>query len=1011
MKVSAKVNNQIKRKQTLLAAAISLSLAIQVPGVMSLGLGAAQVKSQIGEPLLAEIPILDAKSHYDVNEILIRQVRGKLAQQLGFELAADSVGYFLKVVDRDGKLYLLVRSRRVMSEPFVSVLVELEWPNGKLYRDYNLLLDLAPIPVRAAVTSPNTSRSSMRVESPATESPRSESKTATARSRSNFQPVRQSAPTPAQTTGWRVGGGDTLSQIAQKIRPDDQIKLTAVVEAIFRLNPDAFAGGNINRMQGGSLLTLPSPNDFASMPRWDGRPGVAQAAKGLVSRNASNASTELDPAEDRVPTSSVTSAAPDQASQVVQGQYQEAGLSSSAKTPSSVNEKSAGSSSPRAIKPLDAYTVQSGDTLSQVAQRLRRDPSVKLQDMMQLLFAHNPKAFANGDINELQLGASLQVPPHGNARSVTRATIKQEPDEIPVVDQNLIINDKTQDSQQTEDSSAQELVALGAETAAVVSREEGTDARLTLSAQSNLSESSLNDDSSAKEILSQIDAVAELVDKVNRENQSIRQRIERIEHSEQLALLERLLQLQTRQIQNLREAMLAQQGAGLPGIESTAETSSQTDFASNDLKADETLQLGDKSGLTSAQLAVLESHLSPQTAANPQEAGLEPKAVPAASIETSTDNSSTPTETIAGAVPRPVDQKSSLWSVLWLAILVGLIGLVSFLFLNRRRQMFDWLNQKLNLFEQNNEEASLPRVWDPELGAWRVREEIRKPMLTPLATSLKDIEQGLAEHTAKQQAEAEGATENATESPVVDGSKTDHVEYPEALDFQLPESSAIDDMFEEIPDELDSSTLDEPACEDPFPLLEDEFLDSRSEDNTKVQNTADTDEEFVLDNLDGEFEFSLPDDIFDESSKTVADKSEKPLSTDDARVKASILQKTKDYNPDSIGDVLEGWLHSSIPEAEISEYEDVISEAMIYAAYGRHEHAEQLLLEQLSESPDEEKLTAALEEVQKSKTQFKSGQGFGGTETVAASFELPSAPEGLGELRLDLDDAPQKPSK
>lgn len=1014
-----KVVKRVKGKHKLLAAAISLSLVVQVPSALSLGLGAAQVKSQIGEPLLAEIPILDGNSQYDLNEILVRQVRGRLAEQLGFDLAADSIGYFLKVVERDNQLFLLVRSKRIMAEPFVSVLVELEWPNGKLYRDYNLLLDLAPIDVNPPSASTLGSKA---IEGSSADSEPSTDQSPgkmTVNGNANYRAISPSLSAQSQvsTDSWRVGGGDTLSQIAQKIRPDEQIKLTAVVDAIFRLNPGAFADGNINRMQGGALLTLPSPEDFASMPRWDGKRGIAQAARGLVNSSA-RAAAVASPAE-QLPLNRDSVGSDDS----IGGRYQQAGASSSA----ALGDSLVPSSTLPPVQPLDSYQIQSGDTLSQVAQRLRRDPAVKLEDMMQLLFAHNPEAFANGDINQLQLGASLQVPPHGRARALTRVVATDS-------------NDISREAVSGDQSAVTESVSLNQDTGVERAQTDpSAEARLTLSTQSNPDQTDATEDSSAKEILSQIDAVAELVDKVNRENQSIRQRIERIEQSEQLALLERLLDLQTRQIQNLREAMLAQQLDDSTVIEAGILPAQDKTLVAADLNVDETAPIGESAGMESADLALLEAHLSVQgdsskegtisAAEAPLNANVEQNdnlggsgdQGQLAAAPTSTSSSMSTTTAISTPASKAPSSEWSIGATVWLSLFVGVLGFLGFLFIARRRQLFDWLNDKLNLFEQNKDDASLPRVWDPELGAWRVKEEIRKPMLTPLATSLHAIEEGLAAHEAKQknadQDEA-GSLGEADQFAQDDNNNSDESESfgvldekntrgSESLDIELS-ANTIDEMFEEIPEdqsEPSQTPLAEIDPNDLFPLLDDELGNKPQIPPATLEGDVGTDS--VLDNLDGEFEFSLPDELFDVPSSDEGavnkDVAGKNVSSDDARVKASIFEKTRNYDPESFHDVLDGWSRNSIPAAELSEFEDVISEAMIYAAYGRHEHAEQLLLEQLEQSPDDENLKVALQEVRKSNAQFKSGQGFGSADD-APSFELPSAPEGLGELKLDLDD-------
>lgn len=993
---------KVKGKQRLLATAISLSLAGYAPTALPLGLGAAQVQSQIGEPLLAEIPILDGESKYDANEILVRQVRGALAEQLGFDLAAESVGYYLKIVERNGDLFLLVRSRKVMSEPFVSVLVEVEWPNGKLYRDYNLLLDLAPLPVAVPVVSDSSFSRSSRAQldentiAAASDEKARNSSTTSAdvnrRARINYRPLASSDVSPATTGGWRVGGGDTLSQIAQKIRPDDQIKLTAVVEAIFRLNPQAFVNGDINRLQGGALLNLPEPSDFAAMPRWDGRPSKTLTTR-IPSEKArpESVSSTSDRSSPETPLSAATNASSAPERSVRQSIGQSATPSgNSAQQGTVVNQinKPDRASSALAEAP---YRVEPGDTLSQVAQRLRQDPSVKLQEMMRLLFEYNPTAFTDGDINQLQLGATLHVPPHGNVEAP--ATLA--PAELAVADsgrddiENLANRSSTSERIGVEEASLSD-----------------SSARLTLSAQRAAQGSTSGSDSSAQEILSQIDAVAELVDKVNRENQSIRQRIERIEHSEQLALLERLLELQTRQIKNLRQAMLAEQSSN-PSADGSR-VPLEADFVVADLIDTEKGLLGDEGAVTASEAAILQQHLAGQTTVEAKVTGsTDLTSSPAAVIEVDVDGREDPpasaklpaekaAEQVVGKA-RPEAESSTAWSFLFWGVAAFSI-VMGWLLLARRRQTYDWLNNKLRLFEQNSDEASLPRVWDPDLGAWRVKEDIRKPVLTPLATSLPEIEKALAEHE-----KAAAALEVDDKAPAVDDITEQVSVDNQSVEFELS-NNPIDEMFETLPDsELDDLSQEELLLgasseqeDSTIPLLDD------VQTTAEVALEAGNDElELVLDNLDGEFEFTLPEELFAEPEP------EKISSPADAKVKASILEKTKNYDPENIDEVLDDWLHGGIPAPQLSEYEDVISEAMIYAAYGRHEHAEQLLLEQLETSPDEAALHSALAEVRKSNAQFKSGQGFGADIALTTGFSLPSETQQLSDLTLDIETHPK----
>ncbi len=982
---------KVKGKQRLLAIAISLSLAGYAPTTLSLGLGTAQVQSQIGEPLLAEIPILDGDSKYHANEILVRQVRGDLAKQLGFDLAADAVGYNFKIVDRKGALFLLVRSPKPMSEPFVSVLVEIEWPSGKLYRDYNLLLDFAPLPVAVPILIDSNSNKLRRTQ-PAENTTGNYRAASTenasagagrryrAGEQSNYSAHIDSNSSSAKANGWRVGGGDTLSQIAQRIRPDDQIKLTAVVEAIFRLNPRAFANGDINQLQGGALLSLPASSDFAAMPRWDGLSNQAVVARAPSSKTLAGSVSSEPPARQ-----ALSRASQESVNETENRPFQQTSVGSINTSPQTPVVNRTKKPLRQLSKPaLEPYRVRSGDTLSQVAQRLRQDPSVKLEEMMRLLFEYNPNAFADGDINQLQLGATLHVPPHGNIEAPAQ----------------LAVDDSTTGEFGTLDNS--DAVNEGA----VVKEQDAFDAnvqRLTLSAQRAAQGSTSGSDSSAQEILSQIDAVAELVDKVNRENQSIRQRIERIEHSEQLALLERLLELQTRQIKNLRQAMLAEQASSASA--DNPRVLGEAEFVVSDFTDTEKGLLGDDRAIAASEAAILQQHLAnpkpspavPTDAKSSNELPVQ-SIMPVADPKVGDGGESAKSQTDKVVEPSVSGgqadvQSSPAWTIFfWLVAVVSILA--GWLLFARRRQSYDWLNKKLSLFEQNSDEASLPRVWDPDLGTWRIKEDIRKPVLTPLATSLPDIEKALAElENDAEVLEVTSKVDCEVKANAIADEQTSAALANQTVALEA-ETNPIDEMFETLPDsEIDGLVEPDEQC---IPLLDE--VHSAAD---IALATSEDESEFVLDNLDGEFEFTLPAELFDEKEP------EKPASPADARVKASIIEKTKDYDSENIDEVLSGWLHSGIPTPELSEHEDVISEAMIYAAYGRHEHAEQLLLEQLVISPDEAALHSALAEVRKSNLQFKSGQGFGADVSLPTGFSLPVEPQQLGGLTLDTGDLPQ----
>lgn len=62
-----------------------------------------------------------------------------------------------------------------------------------------------------------------------------------------------------------VGATDTLSAIALQVRPNNNVSIAQTMLAIQELNPDAFAGGNINRLRQGAVLRIPSLSDIQAV--------------------------------------------------------------------------------------------------------------------------------------------------------------------------------------------------------------------------------------------------------------------------------------------------------------------------------------------------------------------------------------------------------------------------------------------------------------------------------------------------------------------------------------------------------------------------------------------------------------------------------------------------------------------------------------------------------------------------------------------------------------------------
>ena len=69
---------------------------------------------------------------------------------------------------------------------------------------------------------------------------------------------------PVPKTGYLVAQGDTLAEIARRLRANSAGDLYQIMVAIYRTNPDSF-GGNMNNLLQGAWLRIPGPAEIAAL--------------------------------------------------------------------------------------------------------------------------------------------------------------------------------------------------------------------------------------------------------------------------------------------------------------------------------------------------------------------------------------------------------------------------------------------------------------------------------------------------------------------------------------------------------------------------------------------------------------------------------------------------------------------------------------------------------------------------------------------------------------------------
>lgn len=101
------------------------------------------VMSALGSPLKAEISLAElAKSDKSALVAKLASVNEFKSAGLDFPYSLPKLTFEVKARD-NGEAYIKLTSTQPVNEPFVSLLVELSWPSGKLLREFTFLLDPA----------------------------------------------------------------------------------------------------------------------------------------------------------------------------------------------------------------------------------------------------------------------------------------------------------------------------------------------------------------------------------------------------------------------------------------------------------------------------------------------------------------------------------------------------------------------------------------------------------------------------------------------------------------------------------------------------------------------------------------------------------------------------------------------------------------------------------------------------------------------------------------------------
>ncbi len=355
----------MRKLVVFLAAAVLL-----VPlGAHALGFGRIIVHSALDEPLDADIELISPTPE-DITNLKI-----KLASPEAYLRAGIDRSYLLGDLrfkirqDDDGKYYIHVSSQKRIKEPFLNFLLEMNWQNGRMVREYTILLDPPDRIQRqpAMVEAPATEAAPATIAEPVPAPVPAPAPVAEA------EPAPEPVPAPAEAPA---------EPATAEAAPEEPFPRTEMSEAEIPPPPP---------------VSEPEP---APAPA----PEVAEAPAEPAPAPAPEPMAAEEPALPEPGTVEI----PPPAEPALAAEEEElfpriplAELGESAAAPAEAPAPVTGE--------LDYGIVKEGDTLWKIAEKLRPNDQVTIYQVMMALLVSNPDAFVDGNMNRLKVGHVLRI--------------------------------------------------------------------------------------------------------------------------------------------------------------------------------------------------------------------------------------------------------------------------------------------------------------------------------------------------------------------------------------------------------------------------------------------------------------------------------------------------------------------------------------------------------------------------------------------------------------------------
>jgi pilus assembly protein FimV len=299
------------RKSKIKQISLAVCLALMPFSSYAAGLGKLNVNSGIGEPLKAEIELLSVTPE-ELSTLAASIASEDAYAQQGIPRLGIHNNIKVDIAkNTDGSPILKIHSNQPVSDPYLDMLIQVDWATGRLQREYTILLDPPGYKPESNVSIPVTlpsadgsnsdqvangasTKNVGEVIEPVTKKLKKQRRSAPTAVKQEQQPVSEPAgPSSQELTTKR---GDTLSAVAKEVQVEG-VSLDQMLVGLYENNKDAFSKGNMNRLKVGQIIKVPTKEQLSGIDQQQAKKTIKiHSADWNAYRNALAGNVEVAPA-------------------------------------------------------------------------------------------------------------------------------------------------------------------------------------------------------------------------------------------------------------------------------------------------------------------------------------------------------------------------------------------------------------------------------------------------------------------------------------------------------------------------------------------------------------------------------------------------------------------------------------------------------------------------------------------------------------------------------------------